>query len=68
MCVQFYFKRMDIFSLDDEVHFLSRLYTSSVLSIQNIDLKDVLFLSSFQLLFIVSAVVVVVYCYYCSAN
>ena len=29
---------MDIFSLDGEVHFLSLLYSSSVLTIQNINL------------------------------
>ena len=48
VCVQFYFKRIYVCFLDDEVHFLSWLYTSSVLIIQNIDLNDVLFLSSFQ--------------------
>ncbi len=52
---------MDIFSLDGEVHFLSWLYTISVLSIQNINWNDVLFLLSFQFLFIVLAVV---YCYH----
>ena len=67
VCVQFCFKCMDIFSLDGEVHFLSWLYTSSVLSIQNIDLNDVSFLLFFQFLFIVSAVIAVVYCYHRSA-
>ena len=67
VCVQLCFKYMDIFSLDGEVHFLSWLYTSSVLSIQNINLNDVLFLFSFQFLFIVLAVVAVVYCYLRSA-
>ena len=38
-----------------------------MLSIQNIDLNDVLFLLSVQFLFIVSAVVAVVYCYHRSA-
>ena len=37
VCVQLRFKCTDIISLDGEVHFLSCLYTSSVLSIQNID-------------------------------
>ena len=54
---------MDIFSLDGEVHFLSCLYASSVLSIQNINL-NALFLLSVQSLFIVLAVVAVVYCYH----
>ena len=31
VCEKLYFKRMDIFSLNGEVHFLSWLYTSSVL-------------------------------------
>ena len=38
-----------------------------MLSIQNIDLNNVLFLLSFQFMFIVSAVVAVVYCYHCGA-
>ena len=63
--MQFSFKRMDIFSLDDEVHFLSWLHTSFVLSIQNIDLNDVLFLSSFQFLFTVSAAVARARVYVC---
>ena len=53
VCVQLRFKCTDIISLDGEVHFLSCLYTSSVLSIQNIDLNDILFLLSFQFLFII---------------
>ena len=56
---------IDAFSLDDEVHFLSWLYTSSVLSIQNNDLNDVLLLLSVQFLFIVSTVA---YCYHHSAS
>ena len=66
VCVQLCFKYMDIYSLDGEVHFLSWLYTSSVLSIQNSNL-NVSFLLSFQFLFIVLAVVAVVYCYHRSA-
>ena len=38
-----------------------------MLSIQNINLNDVLFFLSFQFLFIVLAVVAVVYCYHRSA-
>ena len=68
VCEKFYFKRMVIFSLNGEVHFLFWLYTSSALSIQNIDINNVLFLSSLQFLFIVSAVVAVVYCYHRSAE
>ena len=63
VCVQLCFKYMDIFSLNGEVHFLSWLYTSSVPSIQNINL-NVLFFLSFQSLFIVLAVVD---CYHRSA-
>ena len=68
VCEKFYFKRMVIFSLNGQVHFLFWLYTSSALSIQNIDINNVLFLSSLQFLFIVSAVVAVVYCYHRSAE
>ena len=65
VCKKFYFKLMDRFSLNGEVHFLSWFYTNSALSTQNIDLNDVLFLSSLQFLFIVSAVVD---CYHRNAN
>ena len=34
VCVQFYFKRIYIFSVDGEVHFLSGLYAGAVLCIQ----------------------------------
>ena len=41
--MQFYFKRIYIFSLDGVVHFFSLVYTGSVLCTENVDLSDVLF-------------------------
>ena len=45
--MQFYFKRIYIFSLDGVVHFFSLVYTGSVMCAENVDLSDVLLRVSF---------------------